>query len=441
MSKILLILLCGKALFSSFEYSPVGASKLFPVTEAAVEYTVPGRADRACYAVLSATPSLGFSFEQPYSLKDLMAGMTVFTMPAGNLGFMISWAHFGMEGYRENTVRSGMGYTFGKIFTTGIDAAWCNLGIDIDSITVEKNYFDLQWSAVLSLFSLLDLSFTLENIRAMIYDERDSLLQPRWSSGIRFVPVRGFSLIWNISKSSGTLLNTISATAHILPAFSLSMGYVRETTACSAAAVLLYGHVSSSYCLKFHPYLGATHSFSVTLMYDHIALPSLQFDSMKSTSSRRKKIREKININVCTLEELTGIPVVNEDYAERIYKYRQLIGPVSEKSLYQIGMNSADIKELHEYAHGFAREEKRDNAGDNHGKKGKRQEQKGLYHEERRRMFVLLVDAGIRPLASLKITEQAKEGGLVAVDRYLREAGELDDGDKEKVRKICASFR
>lgn len=441
MSKILLILLCGKALFSSFEYSPVGASKLFPVTEAALEYTVPGRADRACYAVLSPSPSLGFSFEQPYSLKDLMAGTTVFTMPAGNLGFMVSWAHFGMEGYRENTVRGGAGYTFGKIFTTGIDAAWCNLGIDIDSITVEKNYFDLQWSAVLSLFSLMDLSFTLENIRAMIDDESDSFLQPRWSGGIRFVPVRGFSLIWNISKSSGTLLNTISATAHILPAFSLSMGYVRESTSCSAAAVLLYGHVSSSYCLKFHPYLGATHSFSVTLLYDHITLPSLQFDSMKSPSSQRKKSREKVNINTCTLEELTGIPVANEVFAERIYKYRQLIGPVSEKSLYQIGMNSADINELHEYAHGFAREEKNDDGGDNRGNKGKKYAQKGLYHEERRRMFVQLIDAGISPLVSLKITERAKEGGLVAVSRYLNEAGELNDGDKEKVRKICASLR
>ncbi len=139
----------------------------------------------------------------------------------------------------------------------------------------------------------------------------------------------------------------------MLACLSLKGGYSRETSSYSFSVNFLYDKFSVSYGLTHHTYLGSTHKLGLTIASGDFTLQEINYNKNLARRSLPEK-KKKININNCVFEELMESNLFSNEIAERIIKYRDTIGPVSEKGLLQIGITKKEFESIQEYISGLA---------------------------------------------------------------------------------------
>ncbi|MCP4136314.1 MAG: helix-hairpin-helix domain-containing protein [bacterium] len=441
MIKLAVIVCISKTLIGAFEYRNSSPESLYPFYTAVSEYAVQGLTVNPAYLARQEGAYIAFSANNPYSLEGLYTGTARIGYGFSRAGVQVAWNRFGIPEYQENLLEANAGYMPFRFLSAGIGVSYYNLTIDTEEIEESMHFADIRASILCVPFSWLELSYLQENILSYVKTKREDFLFPEFSAGIALKPIKGFSFVWNINRTAFGYMNTFSVSAHILSFLSVKGGYCRESASYSAAVSIVYKQVSVSYGLQFHPHLGNTHSVGVALTGKPVAYESLDYLKKFHDNSVDASIK-KIDINTCSLEDLLVIPGLEALFAERIIKYRTAFGEVSEKSLYQVGMETRDITRLLNYIYGLAgkKTKKKDSYKKRKWKKWKREKKykRGYTRKKRQAVFNKLLLAGVDSSTAFKLSELVKIRSKGLIFSLIDSMKDLDAQKKEEIKRICA---
>ena len=429
------ISLAAACLFSfmgAFEYQPAAPVELFPYSVAVKDETFTGQYIPAHYAPLVSGAAISSSAGQPYSIEGLSARHISAVIPFKPLGLSAAWKSFGTSGYVENTFLVSAGFAPFKAVSFGAGANCYSLKIHGGDIDTDKKFFDVSAGLLIKPFKWLETAVFADNIRSFFNDTDDFYIRENYGAGIKLKPFQGLSLIYNVNKDYSGYLNSLSVTAHILPFFSVSCGYAREAMTWSGALSAIFKKVSASYGIRLHPYLGVTHVIGLSLNINGEKFPAINY-SQNREDDEEKKVIKKIDINACSNEEIEAVPVLNPTHAERIIRYREQIGPVSEKALAQLGLNAREIVSLQRYVFGLAQDNQEIS-------KKPPPSKKPSPAKKSKNLFMSLVEeTGLSPMQAMELCEAATKGGRAAFSQKLQSMP-LDAAVKKEAEAICARY-
>ncbi len=439
MTKLIVSIFVSKCMIGAFEYRSGNPESLFQHNRAAVDSFSPGSLINPAYLPLVNYMYLTTSGDNPYSIDELYSGSIGFGAGAGSTGLQFVWKRFGIKEYNENIMNFNVGFMPVKYLSVGTGIAYYFLQIDTEYISYRKKLIDSRFSVLIMPTHWLRLSFLQENIGAIWDDSRRSILFPEYSYGISIHAVKGLSIIWNRTGTSFGSINSYSVTANLLDFLSIRGGYSRETSTYSAAFSFILRNMIVSYGFRFHTYLGYTHSIGLSLTEVPVRYESL--DYLTEFPDRSGLIKNsRININRCTIDELRDIPLLSDTMAQRIIKYRELIGPVTKKSLMQIGLSSRDITMLTDYIYGLKDEEPgvKEFVPRRRGYRSGRKKRLRHSYKKRKSLFIKLINNGINPGLSLKISEIAVKKSGKSFEEAIGSIPGISSRQKSRILKICA---
>ena len=429
--------LAAACLFSfvgAFEYHPSAPAELFPYSPAVKDETGLGQYIPAHYAPLVSGASISSSASQPYSIEGLSARHISGVAPLKPLGFSAAWKSFGTSGYMENTFMASAGLAPFKAVSFGIGANYYNLKIHGGDIDINKNFFDISAGLLIRPVGWLEAAAFADNIRSFFDNDGvdNFYIRKNYSAGIKLKPFQGLSLIYNTGKDYSGYLNSLSVTAHILPFLSVSCGYARETMTWSGALSAVFKKISASYGIRLHPYLGVTHIVGLSFNANGRNFSSMKYSQGREDNEEKADIK-KVDINACSNEEIEAIPVINPAYAERIIRYREQIGPVSEKALAQLGLTAREIVTLQRYVFGLAPDKKEN-------QKKVSTPKKTTPVKKNKNLFMSLVEEiGLSPTQAMELCEAANKGGREGFRKKLQSMP-LGAAEKKEAEAVCARY-
>lgn len=434
MKSTLLPLFAGLAallcLPAAFEHN----NELFAIEDTAL----PAAALNGANAPFADSGFTSFELSKPYLAEGLWAARLFAALPYRGAGFSGEFAYFGTKGYGEYTARAGGGYAFGKIFSVGGGLSWQSFNINLPDFKETQNFFDVNISLRTQPHKMFSVGFALDNIKAFF--DKDIYISPKLAVGIALEPFNGLMFRYNLQKDEFGFVNFAELRANLLPFCSISCGYARESMVWTASVTVLFGHAAARYTIKTHPYLKATHVFTITARMATDRLNALRY----GVESGDEAI-VKIDINACSDEEIQALPGLTEEQANRLIEYRKRIGPITEKALKQMGLTSAEAQRLQTYAYGFAEEEKKDEKTvrtkkNRNSVKNKAAANRIQKQTEQKDLFLALVEAGVPPAQALDISEAAKKGRAEALNA-LNAASGLPEDVKRKAASICENLQ
>jgi hypothetical protein len=429
MIKIAIILCLAGDVISAFDYRVTPPAALFPFRQSVNDDSLPDSVSNPAYLPRIRNPYLHCSGSRPYTLDGLYAT----TLRAGyamkGFAFQALWDRFGIEQYLENVVELNLAYMPVRYISIGAGASYYNIAINSVETSMRTHQADCRASLLIAPCEWIEIAFQQENIASLFIKKRRDLMFPEWIAGAALKPFKGFSLLYNISSTSNGYVNTIAATANVLSYFSIRVGYAHEATTYSGALSFVYKYISVSYGVKYHPHLGFTHSAGVTLSVSEIHIDSLSYGSI---FSRVRDLQKKpaVNINSCSLEQLTAVPGLPQHIAERIMKYRKTTGPLSRTALLQIGLSGKEIDGLLGHITGLAPD---DEPGMQSGRTTRED-----YEKKQKIIFKKLIGLGIPAATALELTDMVmNEKKKSCADRINSLPG-LSADKKKQVLELCA---
>jgi hypothetical protein len=368
-------------------------------------------------------------------MDGLSCGTLTLGKGTGTFGLQGSWNRFGTDFYSENIVKADAGFRPVNFLSLGVGYRYYMLDITTEDISLETSFSDAAASLLLIPLDFIYLTFQQENIYSLYERKRRDLLFPDYAAGIAVKPLRGLWFSYNLEKTAPGFVNSFSLSASLLSFFRVKGGYSRETCSYSAAVSVKYSRFSLSYGFRYHSYLRATHSIGLTLSTEKRPYEGMNYLTLKR--EKKQKPVKKIDIRNCSFEELKKVPAVSDIIANRIIKYRKMIGPVTEKALVQVGMPAEDIREFRGYIYGL------EESGDYRKKKKRkkrtyyRSRRKRELHS-RRRIFKKLLATGIGATASLRLSEISVSGKREEIAAYLDSLPSLTPKKRKEILSLCA---
>lgn len=441
MIKTALALLLVKTIIMSFEYNETNPSMLFPYYNAASDDIPLGHLSNPAYLPLWRTFYLNVDYARPYWMEELNSGNIRAGLGMYGFAAQASWNRFGIKEYSEDVFTGSFGYMPWSFLSAGAGISYFHINFNTEEYSYKKGITDYSSSILIVPLQWINISFTYLNIYSAFKRERDDLTYPGWSGGLSIKPAQGISFQWNINKSYYDYINTFTMSANLLPFLNLKAGYSRETSSFAASVIILYKNITVSYGLNHHTYLGLTHKFGIILSGDPLELEQVNYNK-NIFRERLPEPDKKININKCATDELLEAAIFSETIAERIIKYREIIGPINRDALIKIGVESGELKKIESRLTGFidapeadrtARSGRKTVITFEHGKKF-------INMDLRKLLFQKLLEGGIGASESLMITELAKNKHK---DDLLNSVMTLPDMTQEKKRvilKICADM-
>ncbi len=417
---------------SAFEYRGGEPASLFPFMTAAEQWSIPGVFLNSLSVPDNRGLTLSFYGSRPYSESELHSYTSGVKYSSNDWGAQFLWHSFGTGFYRENSFTSGGGVRFFNILTAAGSLTAYRLNIDAGDFSYNSSMYDIDAGAGIKPVSWIYLSFMQNCIITAATGNQSNSLYPERSAGILLSPVRGFSMSWNVTDTAGGYIN--SFTAEILPSSFLSIrgGYTPEDSRLAASVSVIIKSITASYSLSSHPYLGYTHSFGITWSYDSGAETAIQAARISIPSEKT------ININKASPDEIRNIPALSDRSASRIILYREKIGPLSERSLRQIGLDEEEISSVKNRCFGFTRNRSADGDEDQSVKHAKRGKKTYISFRERtRERFRKLVKEGIDASTAIRYSELPLSTGKNTLEEMLSSDRSLTEDQKDAVRRTC----
>lgn len=422
-----LILYAVMICHGAFEYKTGSPDTLFPLQGAIHDYTTP---------VVMMTPALlpfaeglllNSSAGRPYSEEILSTASTAVQYGSDDYGVQTSWNSFGSDFYREHIFSLKAGYSIFPFLHTGISENLYILKIAADELSLERKEADTDLAVLLTPFPWLNAAFMQTGIVSLISKENEDLIYPERSAGILIKPGNGFSLSWNITDTAAERANIFSAALNPASFFSVKGGYCRENSSFAASFGILAHNFFISYGLRYHPYLGYTHSVGLTYT------PAPQIETLNYGKPLFSSAEKKINIKTAAISDLKNINGLSEKSAARIISYREKIGPVTEKSLMQIGLTNEEIEIFEDNIYGLERASR-----NKEGSKDYRKFKKRPPRSERIKLkFRRLIDGGIPAFTAITYSELSEKDDDNLFHNRLQNDGALSDEQKKLIEKIC----
>lgn len=426
---------------TAFTYRELHPSALFPYCRAAIESDIAQPLVNPAYLPEAPALFLDMNYARPYNLEGLSAASVYAGTSLNHFAALLSWNSFGIDEYKEDTIETSFGFKIGKYVTGGVASSISKLSIHTELVDFTEYFFNFRAGIVCAPFKWLELGYHQENIRSLFQEVARDIHYPAWSAGTVLRPASGFSFSWNINKTYFSYINTFAVSANLLKWLAMSGGYSRETNSFAGAVNILINGIVATYGLRYHSYLGATHSFAATLRYNAPPLEEISY-----SKPRKNSCNEPINLVSCNKEDLeqAGIDTL---IAERIIKYRETIGPLSKKSLIQMGLSTKEYRRL---SHCFL-----NLASDTVALKNDVQEKKSVSKknninkipkanlpfrnaESRKLLFQKLVNEGVKASSALRLSELAKDLTRQKLIDSINDLTFLSDNEKKLAKKVCA---
>lgn len=425
------LVLCAVMVFcGAFEYRTGDPLSLFPVQTAVQDCSAPAVIMNPAYLPFTDSMLLNSNTGRPYSEKVLSTGSSSLQYGSDAYGFQFFWNSFGSDFYREHTVSLKAGFSLLSFLHAGISENIYFLRIRTDDLDMYRKSLQTDLALLITPVSWLNMAFIQTSIPALFDDRDRDLIYPERSAGVLLKPGKGFSLSWNITDTAIEKVNMFSAVVNPTTFMSVSGGYCRENSSLAASLGILAGNFFISYGLRFHPYLGYTHSIGVTYTFK----PEIEsIDYGRPLFSMSKK---KLNIQTVSIEELKNIDGLKPVSARRIILFREKIGPVTEKSLIQIGLTGEEIRSLEEYVYGMERIKRKSFEGKKfkHGKKFKKIPPR---NERIKEKFRKMIAAGIPAYKAITYSELSESVNTGEFHDRLYKDSSLDEEQKKFMEKIC----
>jgi hypothetical protein len=342
-----------------------------------------------------------------------------------------SWQRFGIKEYGEDIFAA----------SAGIEAArWLNLGatlkyqrgfISTDELSETFAYTDGGLYVLWMPCRYMSAGLFQDNIYTLYDRSRRDTLFPETGAGIIFTPADGLSASYNINREQFGYVQTISASAHIIPQLVLSGGYSPQTSSFAFSATVIFKNFNISYGLRYHSYLGATHSFGLTASLDPCYAVPVDYKAAPRRYTFQDKTT-KLNLSTCSLDELKKADLMRDEVAVRVIAYRKTIGSLTETALFQAGCSSAEIEAVKDSCTGieFEREQKpRQQRVTN--------SQPAYTSAVRKDIFTALVKGGVSASAAIKIADSAKTKPKQQLIAAISASKEFSAQDKTRAVEIC----
>lgn len=426
---------------TAFTYKVLHPCALFPYHRAAIDSDIARPFVNPAYIYQYPSFIIDMNYAKPYNLEGLSASSIYVGTSFNDYGAMIAWNSFGIDEYKEDTFESAIGFRFFNLISFGIAPQISKISINTDLVDFNHNFFNMRAGIAITPCKWIEFSYHQENIRSVFLEEARDIHYPTWSAGTIIRPALGFSCSWNINKTYFSYINSVAVSANILKWLSVSGGYSRETHSIAGAVSILIKGIIASYGLRYHSYLGSTHSFAITVRFGSSDLEEISY-----SKPRKPQCIEPINVKTCSSEELTRLGI-SPLVADRIVKYRETVGPISRKSLIQMGLTSKEYKRL---SHCFVNLEddsitkknevfQKKSAAKTKISKNTKQEFPFRNAERRKLLFQKLVQAGVKATSALRISELAKDITRQKLIDSIDHLSFLNDSEKRAAKKVCAS--
>jgi len=436
MIKIAIALLLTNPFILSFNYRESSPSSLFPYFQATGESCVLGHFSNPAYLPLQRRNYINADYGKPYSMSVIDAANLRAGYGFNDFGLQLGWSRFGIDEYREDVVDGNLGYRPFRFFSCGFGISYYHLDINTVDLSYNRGLTDFRLSVLLLPFEWLNISYQQENIYSIIQQRREDMLDPYWSFGISLMPVRGVGFFWNINEMFYGYINSFSISTNLLPFLNLSFGYSREISSYSASISFLHRLLCFSYGLRHHPYLGMSHTIGFTIMSSALTLKQVNYNR-RLKRRRSPGIMQKIDISRCTLDELGEIPVLSSEIAKRIINYRRMIGPVSEKVLFQIGLDAKEISELKDYIKCLTPELAGVGLIKQRKWKYKKGSRGGYSLKKRRILFQRLLEKGVSASTALRVARLALNRRKKELILDIKKFNDIQPEKRDAIIKIC----
>lgn len=379
------------------------------------------------------------AYGKPYLLREMNAANIRTGYSTGGFGIQGGWSFFGINEYQEHVLELDFGRRIFPFLFIGGGVSNYRLIINTPDISLHESLFNYRLALLLVPFKWMHISYLQENVQSFFDKKRQDLMYPQWSAGISLNPVNGVFFIWNITSAYYGYINSFAVSTNLLSCLNFKAGYSREISTCSFAVNFFYKSMGISYGIDYHAFLGSTHRIAVTLSTEDLRLEEIQYLKKRLTGKPRRSGLPAIDINKCSIEELETIPVLTKEMAGRIIKYREMIGPITIKALFQIGLDSKQLKEIQEYIHGLSLDEN----DDDNARAGKkyirnRNNKNGFATlEKRKELFKKLLQTGLPSGMALRIAELSREKNRDELAREIENMAEIPRSMKVEIRRIC----
>ena len=419
---------------SAFRYGFSEGEGIFPYSAPACDPRFVDPSSVPAYAPLTGGLFLKTSYTRPYMIEGLHSCGVSGGYASSRIGGGFMWNRFGIDQYMEDRIAvfSGLRITDQLLIGGRIHAD--RFAVSVGDYSSRNTVYDADAMILLKPLPSVSIAYRQDNIHALTNRRRRDILYPDSSFGVVISPEPGISCGWNYLHNHDSGINSLHVRATILPSFSVSSGYARETSTYAVCANLLVKNITVTYGFNYHAYLGMTHRVGIVLSSAPVPFePIVMY---------RKKITEEITIDItsCSPDDIMRLSSITEDHAERIVKYRDKIAPVTERALYQLGLSKTEISEILTHCTGIVVEKNTDKEEQpkwqsfrkNHDTHYKKKAQT-------KSLFIRLVDAGIPPATAIKIADtvgdKTGKDAISRIDALL----EIPSEERKKAKAICGN--
>ncbi|MEW6525126.1 MAG: hypothetical protein AB1444_00495 [Spirochaetota bacterium] len=343
----------------------------------------------------------GVTYANPFGYPDLYRTTSFIHTATNGYSAGLQWQYFGIPEYREDTVSVGAGWAIVPWISLGVEVHDYILSIHTEEYTYTQSLYDYGVYCTIKPFDHVSLFVMQNNIRNF---HNDGYIPTESILSARVEIFNGCAIEYKLQYSD-YISQIFKINGYITRYCAVDIAYSRELNLSSAGITILWGSFLMRYEMNHHSFLGNTHSFG--LVYSHAGF--MYVSGAKSV----KKEKPKLDIQVCTAEELIGLDVMSEVLCQRIIKYRSMFGNVSVASLYQLGLSTQQIRDLQQYTYNYI-EDEISRIQNNEKQSSIKQNNYISYEEKNRRIKILfqsMVAADIPAYIAISLAEEYQKSG------------------------------
>jgi hypothetical protein len=370
-------------------------------------------------------------YTHPYGMGQMTSRFVSAGFRYSRVGARAGWHRFGIDGYSEDTCTISAGASPLPFLSLGGDIRRYMLRIDTAEIHRNLSTWDTNLSAKLVPIPEVSIIFEQQNIRTLLTGRHAHAIYPTRHGGLTVSPFEGCSMNVNITEDFFGRAAAFSVRGALLPSLTCSVGYAPLLESYSAGFTFSWLHMQVTYSFSHHTYLGNTHAFGVTMYTGSFRYTPIS-PGRKPEDDTYPLPPVVLDIRECGAEELAALSVIDDVYCRRVILYRDTMGPVTEKALYQVGLTGKDISRLLPHLTGLARE------------KGHTRTRKMKFRRismtQRRTLFQKLLQKGVPAHTSLRISEMVQGSSQKDLNRYISSRNDLSPRMKKNIRALCHHY-
>lgn len=383
-------------------------------------------------------------YSNPYGIEKLHNFQCGY-LSYNDTSYGISFLYTGIDYYNTSEFNLFFANEIYRFFSFESNFKIGSLNYNTDS-SKHSLYSDIDFKVGGFIYSGIFYSIEISDLYYSATQCRDFDLL-KWGTALSVKPFQGL-LIENGFKSTGSGSSFYSsfqcALRHEIIIYS---DYLFESNEIRTGLIFNRGLFSINYCLRYHPVLGNTHMLKLTYCSKPQKYNPVNYSSHFTGKTISKD--DLIDLQICTLDELTSISGIDKRTAQNIINIRKLHGELTIYGLKCAGCSTSQIDTLIMYSANplkekieYPRENKKKNNYKAKSIKKKKPDNrsKPISEVKAKLLFKDLTAAGISKSCSFEICRKSLKYSLYGLYGYIDSLKNLNPTEKTKAKKICKKY-